>query len=147
MSSPRDWQREIDRAAEWLAGQFVLAIDRAYPPGSLWGATGPALKAEGCMREFRGALRSDISERWSRSGIPWNRDEPLHGELLRRVGVEGRFANTSIVHAARTIGADEVLDELPDGLAVVINPGYLWAKTSMRDKGTRIEVERGDDGH
>ncbi len=136
----RDWGREIGRAGDWIKARWVEAIDRAYPEGGLWAQSGRVLKFDDRLEMFRGAFVEDVKGGWITRDIPWRRDEPTFGELLRRIGVDGRFAHTSLVHAARVAMADEALAFLPDGLSITINPGYLWVKTSRKDKGSRIDV-------
>jgi len=143
-----DWDCEIDRAADWLWEKTCEAVDEAFPRGMLFGAAATGLKAPSTKRVFQTILRIKILDQFRGAfggqGVAWDDTEPLRGEMLREVGVDGRFPSTPFLAALRAIGADEAIPYLKPGMHVTINPGAIVVHADFRSKGVRIEVTKSE---
>jgi hypothetical protein len=143
-----DWDREMDRAVDWLWEKTCEAIDLTFPRGMLWGSAATGLKAPATMNVFKTILRIKIVDQFlaskGGSGVDWDCGEPLKGEMLRNVGVDGRFPSPPFLDALRAIGADDVIPYLKPGMHVTINPGAIVVHADFCSKGERIEVPKSE---
>jgi hypothetical protein len=135
-----DWHEELRVAGNWWKGPIKAAIEKAYPPTTLFTFLASEVSRESNLERFVEEFILAVGNDFTRRKVPWNRSVPLDGHMLRKVGIEGAFRAEPLRIALAVCGLDEVAPFLPDGCLTVISPGKVFAISSRRERETVIEV-------
>jgi hypothetical protein len=136
-----DWQPEIRFAASWWKQRIIEAAGKAFPANSLFGVLANPLIAESNLAAFELALEKAIDHDFSKRKVAWNRQVPLEGLNVRRVGVEGAFISEPLLAACKATGIEELLPFIPSGCVSIINPGKVFTALDRRTAEKTYTIE------
>jgi hypothetical protein len=134
------WLVEVRAASGWWCARITEAIDRAYPPESLFGGLASELRLPEVGTKLHRRIADELNIFLGNHGELWQPFDPLKGSMYRRIEKQGRFLHPAIGLPMVDCGLGEVAEYLPDGLRCTINPGAIVVGLDRRSKDTRVEV-------
>lgn len=135
-----DWQPEIRFAAGWWKQRIIDAASKAFPFDSLFGVLVNPLISESNLEAFMEAVAWYIEEDFRNRKVKWNRQVPIEGSNMRRIGVEGAFVSEPLKRACFDMGLQELIPFIPSGCITIINPGKVFTAIDRRSPEKTFDI-------